>query len=228
MTGRRSPGWRIASRNWRASLERAVSYVDLAGVLRQLTAIAMCCVTQGLTPMTTATGMCRDRPRLRACFRAALTLILWWGLGQTAWAATPPNAANAPLRVGLVLGGGGARGLAHLGIIDELEKLHIPISCIAGTSAGALVGGIYATGADVTELIQKVKTADWNSLLSGAPDRRKLPYLRKIDDNKNLSSPTIGLTADGLSVGRSLVGSQRIDRFLRELTGGLTLSLIHI
>lgn len=172
--------------------------------------------------MTTATGMCRDRPRLRACFRAALTLILWWGLGQTAWAATPPNAANAPLRVGLVLGGGGARGLAHLGIIDELEKLHIPISCIAGTSAGALVGGIYATGADVTELIQKVKTADWNSLLSGAPDRRKLPYLRKIDDNKNLSSPTIGLTADGLSVGRSLVGSQRIDRFLRELTGGLT------
>ncbi len=54
--------------------------------------------------------------------------------------------ASPPPRIGLVLGGGGARGFAHLGILAELERLRIPVACMAGTSAGALVGGFYAAG----------------------------------------------------------------------------------
>ena len=63
---------------------------------------------------------------------------------------TLPPASDAtaegtrPPRIGVVLGGGGARGFAHLGVLQELEKLHIPIACIAGTSAGALIGGMDA------------------------------------------------------------------------------------
>jgi len=54
-------------------------------------------------------------------------------------------AAERP-RVGLVLGGGGARGGAHLGVLEVLEELRVPVDCIAGTSMGALVGGAYAAG----------------------------------------------------------------------------------
>ena len=49
-------------------------------------------------------------------------------------------------RIGLVLGGGGAKGGAHIGVIKVLEEMHIPVDCIAGTSMGSIVGAAYATG----------------------------------------------------------------------------------
>jgi NTE family protein len=56
------------------------------------------------------------------------------------------------MRVGLVLGGGGARGAAHIGVLKELERLQIPIDAIAGTSMGAIVGSLYASGKTPDEL----------------------------------------------------------------------------
>lgn len=128
--------------------------------------------------------------------------------------------SQPPLRpsVGLVLGGGGARGLAHLGVLEELRRLHIPIDCIAGTSAGALIGGIYATGMDVPEMLDRIENADWDQLLSGTPNRRDIPYDRKVDDFTNYASFTLGLDANGLRIPRSVIGSQAIDRFLHQLT----------
>jgi NTE family protein len=55
-------------------------------------------------------------------------------------------------RIGLALGGGGTRGVAHLAVIRELEKNHIPIDCIAGTSMGAIVGGLYCAGLTTDEI----------------------------------------------------------------------------
>ena len=55
-------------------------------------------------------------------------------------------------KVGLVLGGGGARGAAHIGVLKELERRRVPVDAIAGTSMGAIVGGLYATGMNATEL----------------------------------------------------------------------------
>ena len=121
-------------------------------------------------------------------------------------------------RVGLVLGGGGARGLAHVGVLEQLERLHVPIDCIAGTSAGALIGGIYASGMPLPEIRRRLEDADWDKLIAGSPDRRNLPYLRKKDDYQNLAAMTFGVDEDGLKVPRSVVGSQLIDRFLREMT----------
>ncbi len=61
------------------------------------------------------------------------------------------SAGDRP-RIGLVLGGGGARGFAHVSVLKELERLHVPVDCIAGTSAGSMVGGLYASGMTAAEL----------------------------------------------------------------------------
>ena len=71
-------------------------------------------------------------------------------------AATPAPLAAPPItgrpRVGLVLSGGGARGLAHVGVLKVLERLRVPVDVIAGTSMGAIVGGLYASGMDADTL----------------------------------------------------------------------------
>lgn len=66
-------------------------------------------------------------------------------------------------KIGLALSGGGARGLAHIGVLRALEEQHIPIDYIAGTSAGALIGGMYATGMSVDEIEQRVKSMNFEN-----------------------------------------------------------------
>src|SRR5512135_2371118 len=60
--------------------------------------------------------------------------------------APPAQAPAARPKIGLALGGGGARGTAHIGVIRVLEELHIPIDYVAGTSMGSIIGGLYACG----------------------------------------------------------------------------------
>lgn len=158
-------------------------------------------------------------PRALSCLLATLATVC--SLSAPAVAAQPETPASphpSRPRIGLVLGGGGARGLAHVGVIEQLERMRVPIDCIAGTSAGALIGGIYASGMPVPEIVRRLEDADWDKLIGGVPDRRNLPYLRKRDDYQNLAAVTFGLDADGLKVPRSVVSSQFIDRFLREMT----------
>jgi NTE family protein len=85
------------------------------------------------------------------------------------------------LRVGLVLGGGGARGAAHIGVLRELERMRIPIDAIAGTSMGAIVGGLYASGMSVDELEKLVTEMDWADAMSDEPERSDLRFRRKQD-----------------------------------------------
>jgi NTE family protein len=85
---------------------------------------------------------------------------------------------NRP-RLGLALGGGGALGLAHIGVLQYFEEHHIPVDAVAGTSMGGLVGGLYATGLDVKELRKVVRDADWNSLLVPTPQMRYQPAVEK-------------------------------------------------
>src|ERR1700750_1462654 len=79
-------------------------------------------------------------------------------------AQSAPGAPNHP-KVGLVLEGGGALGLAHIGVIQWLEEHRIPVSYVAGTSMGGLVGGLYATGLSASEVQQVVATIDWDEVL---------------------------------------------------------------
>src|SRR5205085_8963845 len=64
-------------------------------------------------------------------------------------------------RVGLALSGGAARGMAHVGVLKALTEHNVPIDCVAGTSAGALVGGAFAAGASVAEIAEYGRTMRW-------------------------------------------------------------------
>ena len=77
---------------------------------------------------------------------------------------TPEAAARK--KVALVLGGGGAKGVAHVGVLKVLEEAGIPIDMVAGTSMGAIVGGLYAIGYSPNEIEEMVRTQDWELLLS--------------------------------------------------------------
>src|SRR2546421_9856343 len=82
-------------------------------------------------------------------------------------------------RIGLVLGGGGARGGAHLGVLEILEELRIPIDCIAGTSMGALVGGAYAAGVSPKDIQALIADADWIGMFDDTAGRQSVNLRRK-------------------------------------------------
>ena len=88
-------------------------------------------------------------------------------------------------RVGLVLGGGGARGVAHIGVLQELERQRIPIDAIVGTSMGAIVGGLYASGKSTAELEELVARMDWGAALSDEPNRSDSSFRRKQDEQRD-------------------------------------------
>src|SRR6267378_7570406 len=77
-------------------------------------------------------------------------------------------------RIGLALEGGGAKGLAHIGVLEWFEEHHIPVDYVAGTSMGGLIGGLYATGRRPSEIQDLVHQIDWNGVLSGAIPFRDL------------------------------------------------------
>src|SRR6516164_7251213 len=91
------------------------------------------------------------------------------------------NGSRTHSKLGLVLEGGGALGLAHIGVIQYLEEHHIPVSYVAGTSMGGLVGGVYATGHNATEVRDMVKGINWNEVLSGQTPFNDLSFRRKED-----------------------------------------------
>jgi NTE family protein len=84
-------------------------------------------------------------------------------------------------KIGLVLEGGGALGLAHIGVITWMEEHRIPASYVAGTSMGGLVGGMYATGLSPAEVRQLINGIDWDQVLSGVTPFRDLSFRRKQD-----------------------------------------------
>ena len=92
---------------------------------------------------------------------------------------TGMRAENLPSerkKVGLVLSGGGAKGAAHIGVIDYIEKLGIPVDMVLGTSMGGLIGGLYALGYSVEEMDSLVRNMDWNWVLSDRQSREHLSY----------------------------------------------------
>ena len=100
-------------------------------------------------------------------------------------------------RVGLVLSGGAARGLAHIGVLKALEEQGVEIDAIAGTSMGAVVGGLYAAGYSVAELERLATQLDWQQALSDAPPRADIPFRRKQDDRDFLVKQKLSFRDDG-------------------------------
>lgn len=117
--------------------------------------------------------------RLRILFFiAALFVVTMPALAQDPGAA-PPTKKRPTL--GLVLQGGGALGLAHVGVITWLEEHHIPVDYVAGTSMGGLVGGVYATGRNAAEVREVVNGIDWDQVMAGQTPFQDLSFRRKED-----------------------------------------------
>lgn len=138
------------------------------------------------------------------------------GLGQ-AQDDTKAEELRRP-RIGLVLGGGGARGAAHIGVLRELERLRIPVDAIAGTSMGAIVGGLYAAGVSVAELEEVVQSIDWYDAFVDMPGREDMRFRRKQDDEAFPIRFTLGLRDGELQLPKGLIQGQKLGLILRELT----------
>ena len=112
-------------------------------------------------------------------------------------------------KVGVVLSGGGAKGMAHIGVLKVLEKAGIPVDIVTGTSIGSIVGGLYAIGYNAHSLDSMVRKQDWTYVITDKEDLRKQSYLDRKKANTYFltSGLTIGkhnLNAGGLIKGKNL------------------------
>src|SRR5450631_3784317 len=142
-----------------------------------------------------------------------------WSAGSRADAESPPNAEPpARPRICLVLSGGGSRGMAHIGVLKVLEELKIPIDCIAGTSMGAVVGGLYASGMTAHQIDATMRSVDWQEAFRDAPPRRDLAFRRKQDDRNFLVRLPLGLKHRQILLPKGFIQGQKLQETLRQLT----------
>jgi NTE family protein len=139
---------------------------------------------------------------------------------QCAAAATPAPPTDAPVRprICVVLSGGGARGMAHIGVLKILDELKVPIDCIAGTSMGAIVGGLYASGMTVEQIESTMLSVDWQEAFHDAPPRRDLTFRRKQDDRNFLVTWPLGLKHGKILLPKGFIQGQKLQETLRQLT----------
>lgn len=135
-------------------------------------------------------------------------------------------------RVGVVLGGGGAKGAAHIGVLKYLEEMGIPVSFVTGTSMGSIIGGLYALGYEPDELTSVISSVDWTRLMSNAIERRLLSNEQRFyADRELLSVPfgsgDMGFARENLinSLPASLINSSNIQNLFGRLSVGYTDSM---
>ena len=120
--------------------------------------------------------------------------------------------------VGLALSGGGARGAAHIGVIRVLLEQNVPIDCIAGTSMGAIIGGLYASGMSLEEIEQAIDEIDWDDVFVDSTNRADKTFRRKRDDDDFLIKRPLGFSDRKIKLPLGLVQGQKIDLVLSKLT----------
>ena len=114
-------------------------------------------------------------------------------------------------KIGVVFGGGGAKGAAHIGVLKVLEEQKIPVDYIAGTSMGAIVGALYASGLSAAELEKVITAIDWKDVFKGDPDRREIDYRRKREDFQNLTGISIGIKDGKVVMPKGLIKDQKVN-----------------
>jgi len=136
--------------------------------------------------------------------------------------AAAPVAGQQPVqsrpRIGLVLSGGGARGAAHVGVLRVLEQMHIPIDAIAGTSMGAVVGGLYASGLSGADIEKVFDSVDWSDAFSDRPARAGLDYRRRLEDRDFLVRLPLGFSDGHFLLPSGLIQGQKLTQLLRRNT----------
>ena len=139
-------------------------------------------------------------PRLVAAFAAATLLI-------------DAAAASRP-KVGLVLSGGGARGAAHIGVLRELERMRIPVDIITGTSIGAIVGGMYASGRSTEEIERLLSDTDWKALFKDNPPRQDRAFRRKVEERSFQINKEVGFQGGELALPSGIIQGNSLQLLL--------------
>ena len=138
----------------------------------------------------------------------ALIAVVLAGAMPAGAQSSGPQAQRGP-RIGLALGGGSARGIAHVGVLRWFEEHHIPIDFIVGTSMGGLIAGAYASGMSPDEIGALLKESDWDLMfLSDSPYKFKT-FRRKQDKREFPSQLEFGLKG-GLSLPGALNPGQQV------------------
>ena len=152
-----------------------------------------------------------------ACFgRSRAWRTVAGGLAALALLAGAVAAAERP-RVGLVLGGGGARGAAHIGVLEVLRENRVQIDCIAGTSMGGLVSGAFAAGLTPDEMMTAMGKADWRDMFNDSPAASDVnPRARNIS-RRYLPGSEVGVNDKGANLLPGVVGGQKIKLFFNRL-----------
>ncbi|NRF15408.1 patatin-like phospholipase family protein [Vibrio coralliilyticus] len=142
-------------------------------------------------------------------------------LPSVAFSDTGEYVAPERPKIAVVLAGGGAKGAAHIGVLKALEELRIPVDYITGTSMGAYVGGLYATGMSADEIESLTETIDWNSGYRDRVDRSQRRVRDKEYEDRFQLTTDLGLGWSGVRAARGIVQGQGMLRILRESSGNL-------
>ena len=164
-------------------------------------------------------GVFISRPLPSRLFPLLSWVVLGFALLPAVYAQAGPTTDGRP-RIGLVLSGGGARGLAHVGVIQVLEEMKIPISYIAGTSMGAIVGGLYASGMSPAEMETLVTGMAWNEAFKDKPPPSELTFRRKRDAADYLINFDLGYKDGKFTIPKGLLQGQNLNLMLKSLLLG--------
>lgn len=151
---------------------------------------------------------------LRCALRLGCLALLSFCASFEALAQTAADPPRRP-RIGLVLSGGGALGLAHVGVLKVLEENRIPVDYVTGTSMGSIVGASYASGMTPQEMERKVKATDWARVFADAPPRQDRTTRRKALDLVGLWGLEIGISKGKLFLPKGAIEGQTLKGVLR-------------
>src|SRR5688572_13846502 len=146
-----------------------------------------------------------------------LVMLVASSVGTLHAEESPATASVTRTRVGLVLGGGGARGAAHVGVLRVLEEHRVPVDCVAGTSMGALIGAAYASGMNSDEIESLIVGINWGETFGSAGTRDMQPVYLKRQRTGYSNALEFGLKKNGLLAPGGLMASQQIDSLLRTI-----------
>jgi NTE family protein len=128
-------------------------------------------------------------------------------------------------KVAVVLSGGGAKGMAHIGVLKVIERAGIPIDIITGTSMGSIVGGLYSCGWNAYALDTLVRKQDWRFLLSDRDDYYSQDLLNREKQNTYLLSKTFTFKQKKISEASGLIQGKNLRKLFHRLTAGYTDSM---
>jgi NTE family protein len=125
---------------------------------------------------------------------------------------------NHHTRIGLVLSGGGARGMAHAGVLEVLDELRLHVDAIAGTSMGAVIGGLYASGMSGRDIERLLASVDWQDAFRDRPPRAELGLRRKQEEHDFLVNFPLGVQGRRLQIPAGLVQGEKLTELIRRAT----------